>query len=139
MSGMTFSLNESKNEFLGQTINLAQELLADIINDINSLPKLTPELELYWIKQLTQMTIDIQQFVEITTLTSKLISTQKKQSLPQVKESHIHLLFIIKAINQARIKSDLIALEELIKYELKDNLTMWKIDLISQIKRLLAT
>ena len=45
----------------------------------------------------------------------------------EFKDSHIHLLFVMKAMNQAQQKQDRVALEDLIKYELKDNLTQWKI------------
>ncbi len=139
MSGMTFSLNVTKNQFLNESISLSQDLLADILFAINSLPTLTHNNEYIWNYHLSKVTSDLDQFVELTTLISKVIMKQKNQTLPQIKESHIHLLFIVKAINQARAKSDLVALEELIKYELKDNLTVWKIDLISQTKRLLST
>jgi hypothetical protein len=63
--------------------------------------------------------------------------TKKEKSIKDIKESHIQLLFIMKAINQAQLKSDVLALEELIKYELKDNLTQWKIDLFPQVRKLL--
>jgi hypothetical protein len=81
--------------------------------------------------------MDVGTFVEITTLITQMILKRYKMNMSAAKESHIHLLFIMKGINQARQKEDLVALEELIKYELKDNLTQWKIDLIPQAKRLL--
>jgi hypothetical protein len=58
-------------------------------------------------------------------------------NLPEIKTSHIHLLFILKGINQAQQKNDSLVLEDLIKHELKDNLTQWKINLIPTIKRML--
>ena len=137
MSGMTFSLNDPKNEFLHEAILLSQDLLTDMLFVINGLQPLTKETESSWNHYLSGFTSDLSKFVELTTLISKVITKHKNQTLPQIKESHIHLLFVIKAINQAQSKNDLAALEELIKYELKDNLTVWKIDLISQIKRLL--
>ena len=44
-----------------------------------------------------------------------------------LKELQIHMLSIIKAIYTAIKKDDLIMLTDLIEYELKDNLTQWKI------------
>ena len=41
----------------------------------------------------------------------------------------------MKGVQQAQSKLDHVALEDLIKYELKDNLTQWNIDLLPQIKR----
>ena len=70
--------------------------------------------------------------------TSKFIAQRKKAELPLIKDSHVHLLFVIKAINQAQHKKDALVLDDLIKYELKDNLTQWKIDLIPQMKRLMS-
>lgn len=126
-------------DFLVDTVGLTQEFLSDIILDILCIDVFTPEREFFWNRKVTKLTSDISRFVELTTLLSKTIMARKQQTLAGIKESHIHLLFILKAMNQAQIKHDLIALEELIKYELKDNLTQWKIDLIPQIKKLLNT
>lgn len=139
MSGTTISSNVEMGDFLSQTISLSQELLADILYQIQTISAFTPEKEFHWNREVSQLTSDIGQFVELTTLLSKVIMKRKNQSLPAIKNSHIHLLFVLKGMNQAQQKLDLVALEELIKYELKDNLTQWKIDLIPQTKRLLNT
>ena len=137
MSGMTSpSYNQ---DFLVDTIGLTLEFLSDIILDIQIIGEFSPEREFFWNKKVTKLTQDISQFVELTTLLSKTIVARKQQTIAGIKESHIHLLFILKAMNQAQTKQDLVALEELIKYELKDNLTQWKIDLIPQTKKLLNT
>lgn len=44
-----------------------------------------------------------------------------------LKELQIHLLSIIKAIRSAYSKEDYIMLADLLEYELRDNLTQWKI------------
>lgn len=137
MSGMTSpSYNQ---DFLVDTIGLTVEFLSDIILDIQTIGEFKPEREFFWNRKVTKLTSDIGQFVELTTLLSKTIMSRKGQTIKGIKESHIHLLFILKAMNQSQIKQDLVALEELIKYELKDNLTQWKIDLIPQTKKLLNT
>lgn len=137
MSGMTSpSYNQ---DFLVNTVGLTLEFLSDIILDIQTFGEFTAEREFFWNRKLTKLTNDVSQFVELTTLLSKTIMIRKGQTIAEIKESHISLLFIMKALNQAQMKQDYVALEELIKYELKDNLTQWKIDLIPQTKKLLNT
>lgn len=135
MSGMTTS--SYNQEFLVESVSLTLEFLSDIILDIHSIGEFNSGKEFFWNSKVTNLTSDISKFVELTTLLSKLVMNRKKQTIPGIKESHIHLLFILKAMNQAHIKQDYLALEELIKYELKDNLTQWKIDLIPQTRKLL--
>ena len=137
MSGMTSpSYNQ---DFFSNTVGLTLEFLSDIILDIQTFGEFTAEREFFWNKKLTKLTCDVSQFVELTTLLSKAIMLRKGQQIEQIKQSHISLLFIMKALNQAQLKQDYVALEELIKYELRDNLTLWKIDLIPQTKKLLNT
>lgn len=140
MSGTTSpSSTGLSQDFLAQAIFLSQELLADIFSKINNISDLTPEREYIWNNQLMSLTSDVSQFVEITTLISKVMMNRKHSVFMEIKESHIQLLFILKGVVQAQQKQDLVALEDLIKYELRDNLTQWKIDLIPQTKRLLNT
>ena len=137
MSGMTSP--SYQQDFLVDTLGITLEFLSDIIFDIQNIGEFSADREFIWNRKVMKLTTDISQFVELTTLLSKTIMSRKQLSVAGIKESHIHLLFILKAMNQTQIKQDLIALEELIKYELKDNLTQWKIDLIPQIKKLLNT
>lgn len=137
MSGMTAQAFTDIDVLLSGTVSISQELLNDILSQINAIDAFIPEREYFWNLQLSGLSSDISKFVEVTTLLSQVIQTKKKSSLPGIKQSHIHLLFIIKGINQAQQKQDALVLEDLIKYELKDNLTQWKIDLIPLIKRLL--
>lgn len=137
MSGMTSpSYNQ---DFLQNTIGLTLEFLSDIILDIQTIGEFKPEREFFWNRKVSKLTSDISQFVELTTLLSRIIMSRQQLTVAGIKESHIHLLFIVKGMNQAQLKQDYVALEELIKYELKDNLTQWKIDLIPQTKKLLNT
>ena len=137
MSGMTSpSYNQ---DFLQNTIGLTLEFLSDIIFDIQTIGEFKPEREFFWNRKVSKLTSDISQFVELTTLLSRIIMSRQQLTVAGIKESHIHLLFIVKGMNQDQLKQDYVALEELIKYELKDNLTQWKIDLIPQTKKLLNT
>ena len=131
------SSDKTAETFLSDTLLLSEELLNSIMKSINGISAYTSDLEDSWNQELSQLTSDISRFVEVTTLVSKLMKVKSSDFLPTVKNSHIHLLFILKAMNQAQQKQDSIPLEELIKYELKDNLTLWKIDLIPKTKRLL--
>lgn len=126
-------------EFLVDTTGLAIEFVSDIILACNTTGEFTPDKEYFWNKKLSKLTNDVSQFVELTTLLSKSVMVIKPALLNEIKDSHIQLLFIMRAMNQATEKRDYLALEELIKYELKDNLTQWKIDLIPQFKKLLTT
>ncbi|MBA2404028.1 MAG: hypothetical protein H0V66_04585 [Bdellovibrionales bacterium] len=135
MSGMTAQTFREFDVLLSDTIAVSQDLLNDIIQQINIIESFIPEKEYFWNLQLSALSSDITKFVEITTLLSKILTNKKKLNLPEIKQSHIHLLFVLKGINQAQQKHDSLVLEDLIKYELKDNLTQWKIDLIPLIKR----
>lgn len=135
MSGTTTS--SYNQEFLVESVGLTLEFLSDILHDIHSIGELIPGKEFFWNNKVTNLAADISKFVELTSLLSKLVMSRKNKTIPGIKASHIHLLFILKAMNQAHNKQDYVALEELIKYELKDNLTQWKIDLIPQTRKLL--
>jgi uncharacterized pyridoxamine 5'-phosphate oxidase family protein len=60
----------------------------------------------------------------------------KLDSQSTVKQLEIHLLSVLKALMQAQQKNDLIMLTDLLEYELRDNLTQWKISAIPHIKKL---
>lgn len=135
MSGMTTHTFGEMDAMLSDSLSVSLELLTDIIAQINSIETFIPEKEFHWNQQLMTMSLDITNFVEVTTLISKILTAKKKITIPAIKQSHIHLLFVLKGINQAQQKHDSLVLEDLIKYELKDNLTQWKIDLIPLIKR----
>ncbi len=68
-----------------------------------------------------------------------IISTKfsaEESDLP-IKELQIHLLSIMKAISNAHKVQDLIMLTDLLEYELKDNLTQWKILVIPNLRKIL--
>ena len=138
MSGTTFSSVENRASFFSETALLAQEFVSEILTNILRMNGFDDRAEFHRNHDVMKLASDVSQFVELTTLLSKAVMQYKKVSLTKFKDSHIHLLFIIKAMNQAQMKGDMVALEDLIKYELKDNLTQWKIDLIPQTKKLLS-
>lgn len=137
MSGMTQSISHSNDSLLA-TLPVLQEFLQSILSDITSLELDFNRPSYLLDDQISKMTLNVSQFVELTTLQTRLLRKKQIDVPLGVKDSHVHLLFVMKGINQAFQKKDQIGLEELIKYELKDNLTQWKIDLIPNIKRSLG-
>lgn len=117
------------------SFTLTQELLSELINDCHNAPAFEENSIVLWNKKLARLTHDVSQFVEITTLLTRSLSKKGEPIFLEIKNSHIQLLFIMKAISQAQVKTDTMALQDLIKHELKDNLTQWKIDLIPQLKK----
>lgn len=136
MSGTTTTTSGS-SDILAESILLSQEHLNHILINLNDLPGLDATRPHTTHQIVSSLTMDVGTFVEITTLITRMILKRFSYNLAGARESHIHLLFIMKGLNQAQAKGDFVALEDLIKYELKDNLTQWKIDLIPQAKRLL--
>jgi len=119
------SLNQS-------SLVLVEEIIGVIFDWINTNANFSSISDLERNRQLGILTTNISSFVEISTLAAKYLQFTG----PELKSSHISLLFIVKAINQSFMKSDWLALEELIKYELKDNLTQWKINLLPLMKQI---
>lgn len=137
MSGMTIQTSIDSDHFIFESLNLALELVSDILNQIEIL-EFSPDQRAHFTNiELTKISLKITQFVELTTLISKFVAIKKNMAVNEIKNSHIHLLFVLKGINQSQLKRDDLVLEDLIKYELKDNLTQWKINIIPTIKRIL--
>ena len=79
----------------------------------------------------------ISQFVEVSSLLSQAILPKGHALRDNIREQHISLLSILKALASAMENEDTLAQEELINYELRDNLTQWKINLLPQLKKAL--
>jgi hypothetical protein len=138
MSGTTTISVTGSSDILLESVQLSQEFLNQTIARINKLPALQEEKQIVINQWVSSITMDVGTYVEITTLITRMIYKRHKKTIEGARDSHINLLFVMKGINQANQKGDLVALEELIKYELKDNLTLWKIDLIPQAKRFMS-
>lgn len=65
-------------------------------------------------------------------------SNEYIESLP-IKELQIHLLSVMKGIHASHQKQDHIMLTDLLEYELKDNLTQWKILIVPTLKKAAAS
>ncbi len=51
-----------------------------------------------------------------------------------IQDLEIHLLSVLKALLPAKEKNDIIMLQDLLEYELMDNLTQWKIKALPELK-----
>jgi len=81
----------------------------------------------------------IDSFIQLITQIHQglVIQTDKMLDSGQtIKQLEIHLLSVAKALLLAKRRNDEVMLLDLLDYELKDNLTQWKITAIPQIKRL---
>ena len=125
--------------FLEETVSATLEFLTDIINESQNLPMFSENNEILWNEKISKIIKDLSLFVEASTLMTKFFLKNDSHALLNIRDSHIRLLFLIKAINQANLKKDKIGVEELIKYELGDNLIQWKINFIPQIKKTIKT
>lgn len=135
MSGTTAYSENAAQDILLESVHLSQDYLNQTLHRLHQLPDLSG-MRPHEINHIVSgLTMDVGTFVEVTTLITRMFQKRHKLNLLGARESHVHLLFIMKGINQAHQKGDTVALEDLIKYELKDNLTQWKIDLIPQAKR----
>ena len=73
--------------------------------------------------------------IETFIITSSYVcrNSEDMELLPY-KELQIHLLSVMKAVSDAISKDDTIMLTDLLEYELKDNLTQWKIHVLTNLK-----
>lgn len=103
------------DDFLAESFKLTQLLIEKILQDYDS--------------------DQISRFVEVSSLLSQAILPKEHSLRESIRNQHISLLSILKGLASAMENQDTIAQEELINYELRDNLTQWKINLLPQLKK----
>jgi hypothetical protein len=87
-------------------------------------------------RQLSKIIAAMDLFLQtINHACSEILTEEEITTLLPVKDLQIHLLSIVKAINDAQQKHDDIMLTDLLEYELKDNLTQWKILILPTLKQ----
>jgi hypothetical protein len=122
---------------LTDVVGFTEELLNSLLDQVQNLniPEsiANPNLNL----KLTKITEDISRFVEISTLLVKIIHRPHDSNVTQIKNSHLHLLSILKGIGLSQQNQDRLMLEDLIMHELKENLTEWKKNLMPAVTRVL--
>jgi hypothetical protein len=131
-------INFNKNDILLNDIVIQLPLLLDKIIDriLKCASELKIEDEYKANISLTKAIEAVDTFIEsmVYALKNSPNENDMINSLP-VKELQIHLLSVLKAINTASSKDDTIMLTDLLEYELKDNLTQWKILIIPVLKQ----
>ena len=83
----------------------------------------------------TELSLIIEAIDTFSEASSYFGSDQDNIELLPYKSLQIHLLSVMKAILAAYSKEDTIILTDLLEYELKDNLTQWKIHIFTSLKR----
>lgn len=131
----------TQNEFSLTTYDLIDVSLKLLNKIIDSIPETINKLKnqnensdqyLFFISDnlelFVQLVIELHHSLDLPT-------KEKLAATSDIKQLKIHLLSVIKAIFLARQKDDKIMLCDLIEYELKDNLTQWKINIIPKAKK----
>lgn len=118
-------------------VNDVSDLLDKILKKVTESSELLKNNQYYSSVQVMVKSIEaIDTFIQSITylVQEKLLQDERVEDLP-IKELQIHLLSIIKAVFSAKKNKDYIMLTDLLEYELKDNLTQWKILIIPVMKQ----
>lgn len=133
------------------TTTSSYELAFDALNDCSSyietiISKIEFLTELQNENKMSEANVVFGEVIEIMDLFVQLMSriyktvrkrhTEQLQATTTFQNLEIHLLSIMKALLPAKEKNDIIMLNDLLEYELTDNLTQWKIKAIPELKRL---
>ncbi len=76
-------------------------------------------------------------FIQLMAKTTQILLENKND--PEMKKTiqklEIHLLSVVKAIYTAHQSNDFVMLCDLLEYEIVDNLTKWKIEVLSKLEK----
>ena len=130
----------SSYELAFEALNDCSSYIETIISKIEFLTELQNE------NKMNEANVVFGEVIEIMDLFVQLMSriyktvrkrhTQQLQATTTFQNLEIHLLSIMKALLPAKEKNDIIMLNDLLEYELTDNLTQWKIKAIPELKKL---
>ena len=138
----------SEVDFEVQTsVELAFEALDSCNDYIEILIDKTIRLtSLYQENKIDEANLEFSEMVDIldlyVQLFAKIHSTLKRNfkgaftHTEEIQKLDIHLLSVLKALIPAKEKGDIIMLCDLLEYELVDNLTQWKINIVPALKKL---
>jgi hypothetical protein len=134
-----FGISNSKNILL-ETIDELPMYIDGLISTIDLAVSFSKnEQTTLMLAVLGDIIEKIDSFIQLITQIHQglVIQTDKMLDSGQtIKQLEIHLLSVAKALLLAKRRNDEVMLLDLLDYELKDNLTQWKITAIPQIKRL---
>ncbi|MBT6325291.1 MAG: hypothetical protein HOJ35_04940 [Bdellovibrionales bacterium] len=130
---------EAKNEYSKDGYN---KIINQLIEVTNILPLYIKQADLNICNgsmYLVKIVDTIELFIQGINNTNKFIkinlqdNERYKQDLYNIK---IHLLSIMKGIESAKNNNDYIMLNDLLEYELADNLTQWKLKILPRLKKI---
>ncbi|MFT6630718.1 MAG: hypothetical protein ACJAS4_000660 [Bacteriovoracaceae bacterium] len=137
-----------QSDFIEISFNSSNQLLSDILIDLAGLTdkillKITQTADEFKLEnddiamvQLSTVIDAVDLFIKtINHACNSILDREEIEGFLPIKELQIHLLSVIKAIHSAHQKEDHIMLTDLLEYELKDNLTQWKILILPTLKQ----
>ena len=134
-----FKVSNSKNILL-ETVDELPRYIDSMIDTINLAVQFSNNDQFHLTQTVLTDIIDkIDSFIQLITQIHRGLVTKSDKNLDSgqtIKQLEIHLLSVTKALLVAQKREDEVMLIDLLDYELKDNLTQWKITAIPQIKRL---
>lgn len=121
------------SDIIFETHELANKIIDQILNTVQFLQEETDEK---YIIKVSSIIHAVDTFIKSISFITQNMNDRgvNFHSLP-FKQLHIHLLSIMKAINTAQNTQDYIMLADLLEYELKDNLTQWKILIMPTLRK----
>tara|TARA_B100001971_G_scaffold213155_1_gene245529 strand:+ start:119715 stop:120152 length:438 start_codon:yes stop_codon:yes gene_type:complete len=131
-------LTESYKETLIETVILLpryiDKILYNIDCSINSINNQEDSEE-----EVIKIFDNLSSFISLVSIIFRdsIFQTYDNETTDVLKTLKIHQLSIVKALKSAMKNDDLLMLTDLLEYELKDNLTQWKISAIPQLKQAL--
>lgn len=126
---LAFEAVDSCNDYI--------DLLVDKIQEMNTLYQQGKTLEAN--EHFGEMIDILDLYVQLFNKIHQTIKRNMKGELSlseKIQKLDIHLLSVLKALIPAKEKEDIIMLCDLLEYELIDNLTQWKIQIIPSLKKL---
>lgn len=130
---LNFKINKVSN--LQETLNELPDFIEELINNAKYCSKLDSKIN----NDLYEVIEKIDLFIQLIREIHKSLNINSNDRLDvglTIKELQVHLLFVVKAITFAYKKKDRMVLQDLLEYELIDNLTQWKIQALPKIKKL---
>jgi len=121
------------SDIIFETHELANKIIDQILNTVKHLQEETDDI---YINKIASIIQAVDTFIQSISFITENMNDRgvNFHSLP-FKQLHIHLLSIMKAINTAQNTQDYIMLADLLEYELKDNLTQWKILIMPTLRK----
>lgn len=134
------SLNEFQVSIAdeGNLYSTSKKLLDATLDNLNTLLDNLKEDSQDNTDSFIKLTEYLNSFIQAVTVMHtnlKLPTELRVQNGLTIKQLQIHLLSVVKAIHAAWLKNDKIMLCDLIEFELKDNLTQWKISILPLVQK----